>query len=436
LETNKNTLEQLHLLSEDVNDVLENPPHWLIRWGSTVIGLLIILFFVLAAIVKYPEFIPGTIIISSQNPPEKIEAIVNSRIEKIFVEDHDNVKEGQPILLLQSNADYEDVLRLKQLVDSINSGNILHFPIQQAAAFRLGEIQEDYNAFAKALQDEILFAQLKPYDAEGLTATRNISDYENRIGNMKQQYAIEDTKLQLTEKNYKRSELLERQGVISALELETEKLKLLEQRKNFKNVQLSLSQLEESVLNFKKVQTGVEINKSKDQSNYAAGSLLMLVKLKKSIIQWERNFLICASIDGKLSYLQFLGVNQFVKAETPLLSIFPIDRKVIVGQMHIAAQNQGKIKLQQKVFIKLDNYKYQEFGIVTGAVRSLSLTPDKEGKYYVEIALPKGLETSYHKKIDFNQELTGNAEIVTEKLTLAERILAQLRSILNYQNFE
>lgn len=436
METNRNILEQIHLRSEEVNDVLENPPHWLIRWGSTVIGLLIILFFVLAAIVKYPEFIPGTIVISSQNPPEKIEAVLNSKIEKIFVEDHSDVKIGQPILLLQSNANYEDVSLLKQLVDSLTSDNILQFPIQRASAFRLGEIQEDYNAFAKALQDELLFAQLKPYDAEGLAAGRNISDYENRIINMRQQYAIEEAKLQLTEKNYKRSELLERQGVIAALELENEKLKLLEQRKNFKNIQLSLSQLEESVLNFKKVQTGVQINKSKDQSNYSAGSLLMLVKLKKSIIQWEHNYLIRASIDGKLSYLQFLGVNQFVKAGTTLLSIFPTNRKVIVGQMHIAAQNQGKIKPKQKVLIKLDNYKYQEFGIITGVIHSLSLTPDKDGKYYVEVALPKGLETSYHKKIDFNQELTGNADIVTEKLTLAERILAQLRSILKYQNYE
>ena len=144
-------------------------------------------------------------------------------------------------------------------------------------------------------------------------------------------------------------------------------------------------------------------------------------------------FLIRASIAGKVSYLQFLGTNQFVKAGTALLSILPEQRDVIVGQMHIAAQNQGKIQAKQRVLIKLDNFKNQEFGIVTGEVKSLSLTPDKDGKYYVEVALPKGLETSYHKKIDFNQELTGNADIVTEELTLAERILNQLRSMLKYQ---
>lgn len=433
METNRDTLDQIQLRSEQVNEVLENPPHWLIRWGSTVLCLLIVLFFTLACIIKYPEFIPGSIVISSQNPPEKIETTVNSRIEKIFINDQQEVKAGQAILVLQSNADYEDVLQLKQLLDSLQPLTIQQFPVQQTSGFRLGEIQEDYTAFAKAVQEEILFAKLKPYDAEGLTAGKNINDYERRIENMKQQYALEESKMQLTEKNYRRSEQLQQQGVISALDLENEKLRLLEERKNFKNTQLSLAQLEESVLNFKKVQTAVQINKSKDQSNYSTGSLLMLEKLRKAILQWERSFLIRASIAGKVSYLQFLGTNQFVKAGTALLSILPEQRDVIVGQMHIAAQNQGKIQAKQRVLIKLDNFKYQEFGIVTGEVKSLSLTPDKDGKYYVEVALPKGLETSYHKKIDFNQELTGNADIVTEELTLAERILNQLRSMLKYQ---
>jgi len=434
LETNRNTLDNIHLRSEQVNDVLENPPHWLIRWGSTVICLLIVLFFTLACIIKYPEFIQGTIVISSQNPPEKIEATVNSRIEKIFVADQKSVKKGEPILVLQSNANYEDMIRLKGLLDSVELSSLSQFPIALTSTFRLGEVQEDYTAFAKAVQDELLFAKLKPYDTEGLTAGKNINDYENRIANMKQQYTIEEAKMELTEKNYQRSEQLQQQGVISALDLENEKIRLLEQRKNFKNTQLSLAQLEESVLNFRKIQAGVQINKTKDESNYATGSILMLERLRKSIIQWERNFLIRASIDGKVSYLQFLGENQFVKAGSNLLSILPERRDVIIGQMLIAAQNQGKIQKDQRVLIKLDNYKYQEFGIVTGRIQSLSLTPDKDGKYYVEVALPNGLKTSYDKQLNFDQELTGSADIVTEELTLAQRILDQLRSVLKYQN--
>jgi len=84
--------------------------------------------------------------------------------------------------------------------------------------------------------------------------------------------------------------------------------------------------------------------------------------------------------------------------------------------------------------IKLDNYKYQEYGIVQGKIKSIALVQDKDSKYYIEVALPNGLQTSYHKTIVFDKELSGTADIVTEELTLAERILSQLRSLLRYQD--
>ncbi|MEJ2881306.1 HlyD family efflux transporter periplasmic adaptor subunit [Pedobacter sp. GR22-6] len=434
METRRNKLDQINLRSEQVNEVLENPPHWLIRWGSTVICLIVLMLFFLACIIKYPEFVDAPIVITSLNPPEKLEATVNSKIEKIFVQDQSEVKKDQVILLLESNADYKDVMQLKRLVDTLTPDRMRNFPVNVAAAFKLGEIQEDYTAFAKAIQEELLFSTLKPYDAEGVMAGRNIRDYENRVVIMKQQYRLEEDKLQLTENNYKRSEHLKSRGVISTLELENEKMKLLEQRKNFKNVQLSLAQMEESILGFKNQINKGQINKSKDRTTFATGSMLMLERLRKSIRQWERAYVIKSDINGRVSYLKFLSPNQFVKAGTTLLSILPDNRNKIIGQMHIAAQNQGKIKPDQNVLIKLDNYRYQEFGMARGVVKSLSFTPDEDGKYYLEVVLPAGLKTSYGKVISFDKELTGQASIVTEKMSLAERIMNQLRSVLRYQN--
>ncbi|EEI93854.1 hypothetical protein HMPREF0765_0476 [Sphingobacterium spiritivorum ATCC 33300] len=176
------------------------------------------------------------------------------------------------------------------------------------------------------------------------------------------------------------------------------------------------------------------MNIVKEKTSYSSASVLLLEKLKKSLRQWERNYLVYASIDGTLSYLQFLGEKQFVKAGTTLLSVLPNNRQITIGQMHIGAQNQGKIKSDQKVLIKLDNYKYQEYGIIKGKIKSIAMVQDKDSKYYVEVSLPEGLQTSYHKTLAFDKELSGTADIVTEELTLAERILSQLRSLLRYQD--
>lgn len=432
--TKDNILDNINLRSEQVQEVLETPPNWLVRWGSLVMLGIILLFFLLACIIKYPEFISSTIIISSQNPPEKIEVRIDSRIEKLIAKDQKTVKKGDLLMVLESSADDQDIYQLKKILDSLSTKQLSKFPLQLVSSFRLGEVQEDYNAFAKALEEEILFTNLQPYAAEEVTALKGITDYKERVANLRQQHILESSKLQLTEKNYKRSESLHREGVIAALELENEKVKLLEVQRNFKNTEISIAQLEETILNFKKIKSGADVNIVKEKTSYSSASILLLEKLKKALRQWEKTYLVYASIDGTLSYLQFLGEKQFVKAGSTLLSILPNNRQITIGQMHIGAQNQGKIKINQKVLIKLDNYKYQEYGIVQGKIKSIALVQDKDSKYYIEVALPNGLQTSYHKTIVFDKELSGTADIVTEELTLAERILSQLRSLLRYQD--
>lgn len=434
METKKYILDDIRLRSEQVNEVLENPPHWMIRWGSLLILLIIAVFFLLASIIKYPDFIESPIIISSENPPERMEVTIDSRIEKILFQDHQPVRKGDLVLILESTANYQDVLALERLVDEFSTTEQLNrFPLKETAKFRLGEIQEDFNAFAKAVQDESLFNNLQPYAVEGMMADKNIKDYESRIVNLKQQCELEKTKVQLAEKNYNRCELLQQRGVISPQELENEKLKLLEVQRSLKNTQITLAQLDEAIVNFRKTKTGAAIKTVKDQATFSTAAVQLFEKLRKSIRQWKRTYLLYSATDGTLSFLKFLGEKQFVKNGTNLFSILPDSRQVIIGQMLIGPQNQGKLKPEQKVLIKLDNFKYQEYGVVKGLVKSISLTPDKENKYYVEVTLPNGLKSSYNKNIAFDKELSGNASIVTEELTIAQRIFNQLRTILKYQ---
>jgi hypothetical protein len=81
----------------------------------------------------------------------------------------------------------------------------------------------------------------------------------------------------------------------------------------------------------------------------------------------------------------------------------------------------------------LDNYRFQEYGILEGKVQNISLVPDEKGNYYVDIILPKGLKTSYNKQLPFDKELKGK-EIVTEDLRLIERFFYQIRKLLKFQS--
>ncbi|MBK1896136.1 HlyD family secretion protein [Chryseobacterium paridis] len=429
----KEILDNIELRSESVQDILTQPPHWMIRWGNSIIFIILLLILLMSYIIKYPEFIPAPVVVTSQNPPEKLEARTNSKIEKIFIKDHQQVHKNEVLMVMQSSGNYRDVLELKKLVDSLSPSQLPFFPVQEVSHFKLGELQGDYNSFAKAFQDEALFTRLQPYAPENLAASQSLSEYRIRTATLKQQKSLEQAKYDLTKKNYQRSQELFNQGVIASMELENEKIKYLQAQQNLENITISLSQLEEGISNLNKTRSGTAINTEKDKITYSSQTLQLFEQLRKSLKQWEQNYLIISNTEGIASFQQFFGENQFVKTGDIILSILPKNTEKLIGKMSVPATNSGKIMAGEKVLIKLDNYRFQEYGIVEGKVQNISLSPDKDGKYYVDIVLLKGLKTSYNKNLTFDKELKGSAEIVTQDLRLIERFFYQIRKLLGYQ---
>lgn len=433
METKKDILDTIQLHSEGVQDILTQPPHWMVRWGNTTILLIILLILLMSCLIKYPEFVPSTVIISSRNPPEKLEARINTKVEEIFVADHQAVSRGKILMVLQSTADYRDVIRLRGIIDSLGNKGLVYFPLSEVAGFKLGEIQGDYNAFAKALTDEQLYARLQPYSPDYAAANKSLAESRNRIHTLQQQKSLEETKYELSKREFDRYQELFKEKVVSAAELSQERMKFLQAGQNLESINITISQLQEGILSIEKTRSGATINAEKDKINLSSQTGQLFEQLRKSLNAWEQNYLLTSSVAGVVGFQQFIGKNQFVKTGDILLSVMPDDKDMLIGGLRVPATNSGKVKEGQKVLLKLDNYPYQEFGMVEGRVKNIANAPDKDGNYYVNIILPNGLQTSFHKTLPFDKELKGNAEVVTQDLRLIERFFYQLRRLLRYE---
>jgi len=60
--------------------------------------------------------------------------------------------------------------------------------------------------------------------------------------------------------------------------------------------------------------------------------------------------------------------------------------------------------------------------MVRGIVRTKSLVPSGDS-YIIEIELPDGLRTLYNKQLEFTQNMQGTAEIITEDMSLLQKIV-------------
>jgi len=89
----------------------------------------------------------------------------------------------------------------------------------------------------------------------------------------------------------------------------------------------------------------------------------------------------------------------------------------------------GKIKTGQKVILKADSYPSTEFGYLSGVVKYISNIPNRRDSFTVKVYLVKGLQTNYNQTIFFRNNLSAQAEIITDERRLLDRLLGQLKQI-------
>lgn len=91
----------------------------------------------------------------------------------------------------------------------------------------------------------------------------------------------------------------------------------------------------------------------------------------------------------------------------------------------VPAQNSGKIKNNQIINIKFDNYSYMEYGIFKTRISNLQLKVSKEHKGYYEfyLLLPDPIKTNYKKSLNYIPKMRGSAEIIIQNKKLLQKLI-------------
>lgn len=420
--------KEIELRSEEVQEILTRVPHWMIRWGSVVVLLIVLSLFFVSWLVKYPDVITTQIVITTNTPPEKLVAKMSGKIEAILVVDKAAVYKNSPLAVIENSANYKDVFLLKSMVDTIAIDKN-KFPFEKLKMAQLGEVESYFAVFQKESIADDLNAKLQPYQVEGTAQSYESIQLKERLRLLESQRSSNQAELVLQKSDLDRYEGLFKKGIIATQELEKHKLTYLQVERNYKSLLSTISQLKSAINELNKNSKTTRINESKENVNLERNVIQSFYGLKKAIRDWELNYVLRSSIEGKVSFLQLWAPNQTVNAGDNVFAVIPTNEKGYIGKVKAPAQNSGKIKINQLVNIRLANYPDREFGIIKGAIKAISLTPDKDGNVLIDVSLPKGLKTSYQKPIVFQQEMSGTADIVTDDLRLIERLLYQFRDV-------
>jgi len=424
--------------SDAVQEILSRTPVWMVRFGITLFFFLLVLILIASYFIKYPDVISGTAIVSAQEPPVPLLSKSTGKILSLFVKEKQRVNKGDVLLLIENPADYPAIKALKRELqcfsnlsnDSLPEDSVLSFFNKTASIY--GDIQPVYAAFTQALIDYRSFLKIdvKKYKLEALT--KQLCNYKSYYNGVEIQKHTVEQEYQLAQLKFRVDSSLAQSGTIAPLEFNALQSVYLDKKNSCQAMNTSLAQIKISIGELEK--TRQEINMDYEQTKIKLQTQLTksLESLNNQITIWEQTYLFIAPVDGVIALSNFRTKNQTVKAGEEVITVAPENTGALIARVKIAPYGSAKINVGQMVNVKLDNYPFEEYGILIGRVVSVSLVPN-DASFLVEVNFPNGLKTSYGKQLDFNaQKLSsGIAEIVTRQRSLFERVFNKLEALVN-----
>lgn len=416
---------QPQLRSDEVQELLSRPPHSILRYGTAIICLIVISGFIASFFFSYPDKVTGTVSISSSTPPVWVIARSEGMLSQLFCTDQQLVNRGDLLAVIHNPARTEDVIRLSDLIKETSfEENKIAYPEELTDThFELGTIQPAYTQFVVAAIAYRNFLQLNLTASEQSIIRQQLSNRSSYRTIVLRQIETKQKEVEIARTAYLRDKQLYQQKVLAETDLEQAEQLLLSRQNELEQLRTtaSVEQIETSQLSGSLHKLTIQQQREKNQ---------LFTELKASVLEletalknWQYNYLLTAPATGKLSFNGIWNLQQYIAKDQKMMAVVPDTLAPASGRMLMPVSGAGKVVPGQPVLVKIHDYPYLEFGMLRGTVKKSSLVPDKQF-YAVEIAFDNGLVTTTGHPIRLQGELNGNAEIITNRRSLFNRIVA------------
>lgn len=405
--------------SEEIQEIITQVPSWIMRSGMSMTFLACTVMLTVSCFIRYPDKINASVTITTFPSPSAI-VTRNEGNLVLLKSENQSVKKGDKVAYIKSATDYNSVVNLEK--------TILSQKIPQRHTLGLGELEPFVFTYINASENKRIFTLNNTFNKQLAKQKKQVANHLKLKSALTGQYKLQLEELKIARAKYARDSLLYVRKVIAPLTFEEAQGNYLTQKRNLKNSEAAVTNNDIEIVSLENEIIELQAQYIERQAKIELDEENAFRELVAQIALWKEKYLLITPIDGYIAFLGFHENESYIKAGTPVFSIIP-DKGQIYGQAELPIAGSGKVKEGQKVNIKLESYPFEQFGMLTGKVASISAIP-KDEKYLIKIALEKSLVTTYNKKLDFKQQLKGTTEIITEDLMLLERMFYQLRSLI------
>ena len=281
----------------------------------------------------------------------------------------------------------------------------------------------------KSIKDLNLYRVINPFNKQITLLKKDLISYSDLLNKYKHQESINKQQLTLSETDYGRDKTLFDSKAISAREFENKKKEYLSALSSNEQIKITISNAYIQINSIEKNILQLQIQDYQEQSKLKNEFQQNLKSLVSEINKWKQIYLIESPINGKISFFNVWAINQNIKVGDELFSVIPTQKQQFVGKCILPIMNKGKLSIGQNVNIKLDNYPYNENGMLQGIVTNISEVPNKD-TYAIDVNLKNGLVTSYNKTLSYKEQMKGKADIITKNVSVMDRIFFNFKKLV------
>lgn len=417
--------------SEGMQEMIGKTPSWIVRTGSLLMFIWIILLFGLSLWIRYPEILEGTINITTTAPPAELVAKASGRINLLVAND-EQVKRDQIIGYIKNPASFDEVIKLNGSVKLFQRIMIDPAIIPSCSdsipnLTNLGKIQNAYNNFISNIYKYQLTYALDKNKVLVSNNLEQVTTLEKKEELLKEKEKILEQELAMMQDNFKKDQLLFEKDLIARSDYNLSQANYLQARRNIQNNRQIIIENEQNLQHLRYSVSELSMNDTEQKKSLNIDIRNSYNILISELKAYKEEFFLTSPIAGSVTFFEYWNNNQYVRTGERVAYVV-VDSQNILGKLIVKSNKFGKVKIGQKVRIKLSSYPMSEYGILLGKVSNISKV-NRDNAYSVDVELNHNLITTYKRKIPYSNEMKGIGEIVTEDMNLLQRIFYNLRSV-------
>ncbi len=412
--------------SEALQTTLDHPPAALPRYMILVGFIFACMFGTWAWLGTMQEVSHAQGQLVPEGDTFKVQPITAGEVSKILVEEGDTIRSGQVVIALDTEVLQSEVERLSQnfiaLTSQLKQTDALIAQTQYEAdaqrAIANAEIQTQAAAIIESQAHVSTSQDLVEQLSEDLKANESrLKRLQSLLdeGAISQEYLFD---VQQTLRDRYRV-MTERQGQVAQALAQSEQL----------NSQLDLKRAEATR---RELEAQEKLKRLQLEADDLAAQIAETTTLLKAAQTNLDQMFLHAPVSGTVSSINISNIGEVAQPGQTLVEVAPADTPLVLSAM-IPNQEAGLVELDMTAQMKFDAFPYQQYGIVSGKV--ISISPDSKpdermgAVYKVEIALDRDHVVHEQKIVPLKAGQTANAEIVIRKRRIIDFLLDPIRQL-------